>query len=219
MRTEPPDGRLHRRLGVLSDSRQPDAAADAADDDANEILPRWLPDGSAPSGWLAKVRVDPARSGAIALAAIAAIAVLITVFTVVGDRPAPIVSAKLPAVEVVSSTGRSADPSPSAAAQPVVSVVGLVHSPGLVTLAPGARIADALSAAGGVLGGADTVGLNMARQVADGEQIVVGIAQRPGLPPSLGSSVSSGGALQLRRSPRRVRQHQRHRPSPPVRST
>lgn len=56
----------------------------------------------------------------------------------------------------------------------VVSVVGLVHTPGLVTLAPGARIADALQAAGGAVDGADTVGLNMARQLGDGEQIVVG---------------------------------------------
>ena len=83
-------------------------------------------------------------------------------------------------------------PSPN---QPVVvSVVGLVHTPGLVTLAPGARIADALKAAGGTTDGADTVGLNMARQVDDGEQIVVGIAPVKGQPPVLGSSVSSGSA-------------------------
>jgi competence protein ComEA len=74
----------------------------------------------------------------------------------------------------------------------VVSVVGLVHTPGLVTLTPGARIADALKAAGGTLDGADTVGLNMARQVDDGEQIVVGIAPVKGQPSVLGSSVSSG---------------------------
>ena len=74
----------------------------------------------------------------------------------------------------------------------VVSVVGLVHTPGLVTLAPGARIADALKAAGGTMDGADTIGLNMARQVDDGEQIVVGIAPAKGQPSALGSSVSSG---------------------------
>jgi competence protein ComEA len=76
----------------------------------------------------------------------------------------------------------------------VVSVVGLVHTPGLVTLAPGARIADALKAAGGTTDGADTIGLNMARQVDDGEQIVVGIAPVKGQPAVLGSSVSSGSA-------------------------
>ena len=74
----------------------------------------------------------------------------------------------------------------------VVSVVGLVHTPGLVTLAPGARIADALQAAGGAMDGADTIGLNMARPVGDGEQIVVGLAPLSGLPRALGSSVASG---------------------------
>ncbi|HEY2501882.1 MAG TPA: ComEA family DNA-binding protein, partial [Mycobacterium sp.] len=76
----------------------------------------------------------------------------------------------------------------------VVSVVGLVHTPGLVTLAPGARIADALQAAGGAVDGADTIGLNMARPLGDGEQIVVGLAPISGQPTALGSSVASGSA-------------------------
>jgi competence protein ComEA len=72
----------------------------------------------------------------------------------------------------------------------VVSVVGLVHKPGLATLAPGSRIADALTAAGGALDGADTIGLNLARPLVDGEQIVVGLAPPSG-PPVLGSSVGA----------------------------
>ncbi|WP_264991613.1 ComEA family DNA-binding protein, partial [Mycobacterium montefiorense] len=64
--------------------------------------------------------------------------------------------------------------------------------PGLVTLTPGARIADALQAAGGAMDGADTIGLNMARQLGDGEQIVVGVAPVSGQPPALGSSVTTG---------------------------
>jgi competence protein ComEA len=142
------------------------------------------------------VRADPGRAGAIALAAIAAIAVLVTIFTLMRDQPAPVVSAKLPPVEMASSATRGPSPRPSAGPnQPVVvSVVGLVHTPGLVTLAPGARIADALKAAGGTTDGADTIGLNMARQIDDGEQIVVGIAPVKGQPAVLGSSVSSGSA-------------------------
>jgi len=73
----------------------------------------------------------------------------------------------------------------------VVSVVGLVQQPGLVTLAPSARIADAVAAAGGPLNGADTIGLNLARRVVDGEQIVVGIATPAGRPATLGSSVGA----------------------------
>ncbi|HUB56431.1 MAG TPA: SLBB domain-containing protein, partial [Mycobacterium sp.] len=181
MRTELPAERLHRRLGAQPDSDADDTDGTDADSDPNSLLPRWLPDGSAEGGWIAKVRADPGRAGAVALAAIAAIAVLVAIFTLMRGQPAPVRSAKLPPVEAVSSSRGS---SPGATAKPdqpvVVSVVGLVHTPGLVTLAPGARIADALKAAGGTTDGADTVGLNMARQVEDGEQIVVGIAPAKG---------------------------------------
>lgn len=193
MHTELPAERLHRRLGA-----QPDTDADNDDTDVesdpNSLLPRWLPDGSAQEGLLARLRADPGRAGAVALALIAAIAVLVTIFTLMRHQPAPVVSAKLPPVDMAASASRGPSASPSAGpAQPVVvSVVGLVHTPGLVTLAPGARIADALKAAGGTTDGADTIGLNMARQVGDGEQIVVGIAPAKGQPSVLGSSVSSG---------------------------
>ncbi|WP_142390036.1 ComEA family DNA-binding protein, partial [Mycobacterium sp. shizuoka-1] len=74
----------------------------------------------------------------------------------------------------------------------VVSVVGLVAKPGLVTLAPDARIADAVAAAGGAIEGAATLGLNLARHLTDGEQVVVGIGTPAGQPPVLGSSVTGG---------------------------
>ena len=70
----------------------------APEEDQNSLLPRWLPDASGGGGWVAKVRADPGRAGAIALAVVAALAVLVTVFTVMRDRPAPVMSAKLPPV-------------------------------------------------------------------------------------------------------------------------
>jgi len=198
MRTELPVERLRRRLGAQPDAvaeRDREVADADADTDPNSLLPRWLPDGTAQhDGWLAKVRADPGRAGAIALAAVAAIAVLVTIFTLMREEPAPVVSAKLPPVDMAASATRSPGPSTRPDQPVVVSVVGLVHTPGLVTLAPGARIADALKAAGGTTDGADTAGLNMARQVDDGEQIVVGIAPVKGQPGVLGSSVSSGTA-------------------------
>jgi competence protein ComEA len=198
MRTELPAERLQRRLGAQPSPVAQSDDSDDADTDPNSLLPRWVPDGSAQrdGGWLARVRADPGRAGAIALAAVAAIAVLVTVFTLMREQPAPVMSAKLPPVDMAATASRSPSPGPSARPdQPVVvSVVGLVHTPGLVTLAPGARIADALKAAGGSTDGADTMGLNMARQVDDGEQIVVGIAPVKGQPAVLGSSVSPGSA-------------------------
>lgn len=204
MRTELPAERLQRRLGADPDpeaARCTDAeSGDDPDEDPNSLLPRWLPDQSGGRGWVARLRADPGRSGAIALAIVAALAVLVTVFTVLRDKPAPVMSAKLPPVEKASTAGPrpSAGPAagpPAGADRPVVvSVVGLVRTPGLVTLAPGARIADALQAAGGAVNGADTIGLNLARPVGDGEQVVVGLAPVPGQPPALRSSVASGAA-------------------------
>lgn len=54
----------------------------------------------------------------------------------------------------------------------VVAVVGDVAQPGLHTLAPNARVADALAQAG-VLDSAQTWGLNLAEKLSDGMQIQV----------------------------------------------
>ena len=192
MRTELPAERLQRRLGGETESP---AEGDAEPDTS---LSRWLPDTTKPggsAGWIATVRADPGRAGVLALAAVGVIAVLVTVFTVVRDKAPPVASAKLPPVEMVSSASPTPGPgAPDAAGPVVVSVVGLVHKPGLVTLAPGARIADALTAAGGALDGADLIGLNMARRVTDGDQVIVGIVAAPGQPAAMGSSISAGPA-------------------------
>src|SRR5690625_4353826 len=141
MASELPGERLQRRLGLLPDPDDSDEASEPDDEaDPNSLLPRWLPDGTAEAGWLAKVRADPGRAGAIALAVIAAVAVLITVFTVLRDQPAPVRSANLPPVEMVSTaSARAEDPAP-AAEQVVVSVVGLVHKPGLATRSEERRV-------------------------------------------------------------------------------
>ncbi|MGB8408096.1 MAG: ComEA family DNA-binding protein [Mycobacterium sp.] len=187
MITETAAGRAQQRLGVLSGSD----VLDESDDDST--LSRWLPDtASGKAGWLAAVRADPGRAGAIALAAVGVVAVLVTVFTVLGDDQPPVAAAKLPPVQMVSSaSGPPAPPAsaPKGAEEVVVSVVGLVHKPGLVTLPGGARIADALTAAGGALDGADLVGLNMARRVADGEQVLVGVPAPLGVRTTAGSAV------------------------------
>jgi competence protein ComEA len=135
------------------------------------------------------------------LAAVAAIAVLVTIFTLMREQPAPVASAKLPPVDTAATASRGPGPAAHPNQPVVVSVVGLVHTPGLVTLAPGSRIADALKAAGGTTDGADTIGLNMARQVDDGEQIVVGLAPVKGQPAALGSSVSPGSTAPVPTSP------------------
>ncbi|CAB1043230.1 ComEA family DNA-binding protein [Corynebacterium diphtheriae] len=56
--------------------------------------------------------------------------------------------------------------------------MGEVHAPGLYTFAPGARVADALQAAGPV-DPAHILGLNQAEKLVDSSQIVVGGPSEP----------------------------------------
>lgn len=58
-----------------------------------------------------------------------------------------------------------------------VHVLGAVTSPGVYSLPSGARIADALSTAGGTLPNAALGELNLAKPLFDGEQILVAAAQ------------------------------------------
>ncbi len=60
-------------------------------------------------------------------------------------------------------------------AEIVVDVSGKVRKPGIHRLPAGSRVVDALGAAGGVRPGTDTDGLNRARFLVDGEQVVVGV--------------------------------------------
>ena len=57
----------------------------------------------------------------------------------------------------------------------VVSVGRLVARPGVVPLPAGARVADAVEAAGGLLPEADPASVNLAAPVSDGAQIAVGL--------------------------------------------
>ncbi len=67
-----------------------------------------------------------------------------------------------------------ASPGTSAAPEIVVDVGGKVREPGIHRLPAGSRVDDALRAAGGVRPGTSTEGLNRARFLVDGEQVVVG---------------------------------------------
>lgn len=63
---------------------------------------------------------------------------------------------------------------PSSAETLVVHVAGLVSRPGVLTLPAGSRVVDAVEAAGGATRKANLASLNLARVLADGEQILVG---------------------------------------------
>jgi competence protein ComEA len=54
-----------------------------------------------------------------------------------------------------------------------IHVAGAVRRPGLMTMSAGSRVADALERAGGPERRADLTAINLAAQLADGQQIVV----------------------------------------------
>ncbi|MGC5616523.1 ComEA family DNA-binding protein [Georgenia sp. Z1491] len=84
----------------------------------------------------------------------------------------------------------------------VVHVAGAVARPGVVSLAPGSRVGDAVDAVGGARAEADLMSVNLARPLVDGEQVYVPVegeepreppAGAQGAPPGAGDSSGATG--------------------------
>ena len=152
---------------------------------------------SAPSRWLGDLRAfDPGRRGVKALALVAAVVALGAAVWAWRSRPeAEPVPLAAPLGQAEATTAPGATESGEVI---VVAVAGKVRQPGLVRLPPGARVADAIEAAGGALPGVDTALLNLARKVNDGELILVGVTPPPGLVGGYGDAGSvAGGKVNL----------------------
>lgn len=95
-------------------------------------------------------------------------------------------------------TGATATVRPAGqSGQVVVHVVGQVRRPGVVSLAAGSRVGEAIKVAGGALPGADLAAVNLARLVVDGEQIRVPkpgevVGQAPGAPAGASGGLAGG---------------------------
>jgi competence protein ComEA len=162
-------------------------------DDPATGLPQGIGRHRAPG---TAVRWDPGRPGARALWLVGLLAALLVVAWTWLNRPTvdEVPQTRSEGTAAVSSAppvGEASDTSPTV----VVSVVGFVVRPGLVTLPAGARVADALAAAGGLLPEADPASVNLAAVVADGQQVTVGV---PGAPAAGSDAVpGSAGPLDL----------------------
>jgi competence protein ComEA len=77
-----------------------------------------------------------------------------------------------------------------------VHVVGEVQSPGMYQLPIGARLVDAVFAAGGLTEEADNASVNLARELTDGEQIIVFSISQDGESPG----TTSSGLISLNRA-------------------
>lgn len=185
---------IRRRLDAVTGEHADPAAPDP------DGQPGWLDHGDADPEH-PRVRFAPGRRGVAALALVALVAAGIGMVAVWRDRPVAHAVDPLPApaaaVGPVTDTEPPSTsvppPPPEPVAEIVVSVVGLVHVNGLVHLPAGSRVADALAAAGGPRDGADTLGLNLAQKLADGDQVLVGLAPAPGAAPVAGSATVGSG--------------------------
>ena len=99
------------------------------------------------------------------LAIIFALSIGIASFYFLNSRP----GAEIAAVQELAPIVEQVEP-----AKLIVNVAGKVTNPGVYQLPSGARVVDAIQAAGNQLKGFDISDINLARVLVDGEQILVG---------------------------------------------
>lgn len=105
-------------------------------------------------------------------------------------RPEPVAMQLQPPPPVPSpqpSPLPTSTPAPPTPGPLVIFVSGAVQHPGLYTLPTGARIGDAIAAAGGLLPQVDPAFVNQAQPLTDGAQLHIPAAQ-PGADPAAGAS-------------------------------
>lgn len=148
-------------------------------------------------GALDRLRDRPVASTLVALtlAALGALAWSL-------GQPGPVVpvEARIPYATTSAAdvaTTRTSVQGPSAdqdeATELLVHVAGAVERPGIVTLEPGARIGDAVTAAGGPTSDADVHQLNLAAPVVDGLQVRVPVAGEVVPPGGMPPQTETGG--------------------------
>ena len=151
--------------------------------------------------WLERVGVTRAEAPGLLVASVGALVALVVALRLPLGATAGPTAAAVPGVDAPVVT-----PAPTAPAGPfLVHVAGAVARPGLVELAAGARVADAVAAAGGAAADAALDVVNLARPVVDGEQVVVptvaevaaGVAAPAGAPGGPTPGVLPDGRLDL----------------------
>ncbi len=201
--TTPGASGRHARRPVPAPRRAVDRAADLTPAGARSLL-------------AARPHLGAAQVGLVAL--VVALGLLLSAWWLVrasGDGPGEVApprvsgaAAASPAAPSPPAAGDAPSPAggagdPLAEGSIVVDVVGKVRRPGIAVLPAGARVVDAVKAAGGVRRGVDPATVNMARPLTDGEQVVVGgppgavVPAAPGTAAGSGPAPPSGGLVNL----------------------
>ena len=206
--TPPRDG-----PGASSRVRAVLGASVRTDDGAGEDPVEWLRRAHEPAGrhraerHRPKVvtvpsRLDRGRTAVTRSAVMSVLAVILVVVLVSGVRVAWAVRDSRPEVLTDLPARSAVEPASSTAtetvASAVVHVAGQVARPGIVRLASGSRVVDAVEAAGGPLPDADLAAVNLARPVVDGEQVYV---PKPGEAAPAAPGVAAGGGAAVDGAP------------------
>lgn len=149
-------------------------------------------------GWAAEAALSRRSLAVLVVLGLLAVGVA---FLMLRERPEEVAAPELVA-QAASDDGRvpvpdapppsdDAPDSPAPNDEVVVHVGGEVNEPGLYTMPAGARVADAVEEAGGALPDADLDLLNLARPLADGERVLVGVPEEE--MPGDGGAATGGG--------------------------
>lgn len=141
-----------------------------------------------------RLRVTVGAAVALFIGAVAIAAILS--FTATGGGLQGTIGGPI-ADEVASGAGAETDSGDAAVsgAPLLVHVLGAVSRPGLVELEAGARVVDAVAAAGGLTPEADPAGVNLARPVVDGEQLMVPVIGAVPPPDAAGGGAPAADGL------------------------
>jgi competence protein ComEA len=170
-------------------------------DREDDVLARPAP----PHGWRDRLEhladatgSSPARlvTGTFALLAVVGLGFFLT------RAPSPPAEAALPFATTQLPAAPASVTTTSMPSELVVHVAGAVARPGVVRVANGGRVIDAIDAAGGVVPTADGSRINLAAPLADGERVYVPAVGEPDPPPVATptggrSSGSASGPLNL----------------------
>lgn len=176
---EPRSSEPPRPVSSAPPAPEVEPAASTVPAGVGDLARGWLKD-RAPL-WLHpavdRANLTSTLTGAAALVAALVAVVMLVHHHVAGAAGAPYTSS----VATAAGGAPAADPVPSSTAAGldtesiVVDVAGRVRKPGLVTLPAGARVADAITAAGGPLRHRELAATNLAARVTDGQLLLVGV--------------------------------------------
>lgn len=144
--------------------------------------------------WRSRAAAAGVKTPVLVGVCVAAALVLIVAARLAWGALAPSGVEVVPAADRASLAAEGGGTPEAAASGVYVHVSGAVASPGVYEVPEGARVRDAVEAAGGFAEGAASDALNLARAVVDGEQIVVPTQDEVSAAAAAAGAAGAGGS-------------------------